>query len=216
MSELWTIEQLPDRVAELLAEDYEGQRNGRVRELPDRRTIRWYTTIGLVDRPAGTRGRTVLYGRRHLLQIVAVKKLQATGNTLAKIQELLIGATDERLSELAGVAHVDMVHPQVEVATTAQFWKGNAHGRPAMPSDDESDGVETRDDTARSGDPAKRDTVMKAVHGVRLADSVTVVLDAANRAPDADELAQIEAAAAPLLEVLGRLGLAPTTGGDRT
>lgn len=205
MSELWTIEQLPDRVAELLAEDYNGQSNGRVRELPDRRTIRWYTTIGLVDRPAATRGRTVLYGRRQLLQIVAVKKLQATGNTLAKIQELLLGATDERLAELAGVAHVDIVRPQVEIGTSAQFWKGHAHDRPTVPTD----AVEVRNDTARSGD-----TVTKAVHGVRLADSVTVVLDAADRAPNADELAAIEAAAAPLLEVLGRLGLAPTTGGE--
>ncbi|MBY8850082.1 MerR family transcriptional regulator [Saccharothrix sp. MB29] len=84
--ELWTIEQLPERVAALLAEDYDGQRNGRVRELPNGRAIRWYTTIGLVDRPAGFRGRTALYGRRHLLQVVAVKKLQAAGRTLAEIR----------------------------------------------------------------------------------------------------------------------------------
>ncbi|MCE7011243.1 MerR family transcriptional regulator [Kibdelosporangium philippinense] len=206
MSELWTIEQLPDQVAELLADDYNGQSSGRVRELPDRRTIRWYTTIGLVDRPAATRGRTVLYGRRQLLQIVAVKKLQATGNTLAKIQELLLGVTDERLSELAGVAHVDMVQPQAEIETTPQFWKGHAHGRLVSPHDDAPDAA---GNTARSGD-----TVTKTVHGVRLADSVTVLLDAADRAPDADDLAAIEAAAAPLLEVLGRLGLAPTTGGE--
>jgi hypothetical protein len=47
------------------------------------------------------------------------------------------------------------------------------------------------------------------VHGIRLGDSVTVVLDAATRAPGADELAAIESAAA---ELLGRMGLAPTRG----
>jgi len=54
--ELWTLEQLSDRVADLLADGYQGQQNGRVRELPNGRTIRWYTTIGLVDRPLATRG----------------------------------------------------------------------------------------------------------------------------------------------------------------
>jgi hypothetical protein len=41
-----------------------------------------------------------------------------------------------------------------------------------------------------------------------------VVLDAATRAPDPDELAAIESAAAPLLELLGRMGLAPIQGGE--
>ncbi|ONI74668.1 MerR family transcriptional regulator [Actinosynnema sp. ALI-1.44] len=221
MSELWTIEQLPDQVAELLSENYDGQRNGRIRELPNRRTIRWYTTIGLVDRPAATRGRTVLYGRRHLLQIVAVKKLQSTGASLAEIQEQLVGATDSRLAELAGVAHVDAVRPQVDVGTSPQFWKGHAHGRPTVappvtPTQTPGNG-ETAPNAVTGADTVTHIdavTVPKLVHGVRLADSVTVVLEAAAHMPDADEIAAIEAAAAPLLELLGRLGLAPSTGGE--
>ncbi|ALG11424.1 MerR family transcriptional regulator [Kibdelosporangium phytohabitans] len=209
MSELWTIEQLPDRVADLLSDNYDGQRNGRIRELPNRRTIRWYTTIGLVDRPAATRGRTVLYGRRHLLQIVAVKKLQSSGSSLAEIQELLVGATDTRLAELAGVAHIDAVHPQIEIGTTPQFWKGQAHGRPTVPPA----AARTSPDTDTDVD-AGAVTVTKLIHGIRLTDSVTVVLEAAAHTPDADEIAAIEAAAAPLLELLGRLGLAPSTGGE--
>ncbi len=194
--ELWTIEQLPDQVAALLAHNYEGQRNGRVRELPNGRTIRWYTTIGLVDRPAATRGRTALYGRRHLLQLAAVKKLQSAGRTLAEIQEMLIGATDRRLTELADLPPVDIVWPQVDISLSKDFWKKTAHRRPAA----EVDSVGDSDDN----------TVTELVHGVRLGDSVTVLLDAATRAPDPDELAAIESAAAPLLELLGRLGLAPT------
>ncbi|CAM3911542.1 helix-turn-helix domain-containing protein [Kibdelosporangium persicum] len=204
MSELWTIEQLPDQVAELLSENYDGQRNGRVRELPNRRTIRWYTTIGLVDRPVTTRGRTAYYGQRHLLQIVAVKKLQAAGRSLAEIQELLVGATDARLVELAGLS-VDVVRPRVDVRPAGQFWKGHANGRSTVSSSSSPD----VDDTA-----TRNDSVARLVHGVRLSDSVTVVLEAAGRAPGADDLAAIQAAAAPLLELLGRIGLAPTTGGE--
>ncbi|QTR03383.1 MerR family transcriptional regulator, partial [Saccharothrix algeriensis] len=104
--ELWTIEQLPEQVAALLAENYGGQRNGRVRELPNGRAIRWYTTIGLVDRPVAGRGRTAWYGRRHVLQLVAVKKLQAAGHSLAEVQALLLGASDAKLAELAGAGDV--------------------------------------------------------------------------------------------------------------
>ena len=62
--------------------EYAGAPNGRIRDLPDSRSIRWYSTIGLVDRPLGTRGRNALYGPRHLLQLVAVKRLQAAGREL--------------------------------------------------------------------------------------------------------------------------------------
>jgi hypothetical protein len=198
--ELWTIEQLPDQVAALLADNYEGQHNGRVRDLPNGRTIRWYTTIGLVDRPAATRGRTALYGRRHLLQLAAVKKLQSAGRTLAEIQELLVGATDRQLTTLADLPPMDIVWPRATVTVGDGFWKSAAHGRPVSEPDSVTD---TAGDTVNNG-------VASVVHGVRLGDSVTVLLDAATHAPDADELAAIESAAAPLLELLGRMGLAPT------
>src|ERR671936_2294470 len=94
---LWTLGDLTDRVAAALAVGYRGQRSGRVRDVPDQRAIRWYTTLGLVDRPAAMRGRTALYGRRHLLQLVAIKRLQAQGNTLAELQRRLVGLTDRAL-----------------------------------------------------------------------------------------------------------------------
>jgi len=104
----WTLDELSERVDAALSVDYDGQPSGRVRVVPDRRSIRWYTTIGLVDRPAAHRGRTAMYGHRHLLQLVAIKRLQARGLPLVAIQAELAGATD---AQLAGVARLPAVAP---------------------------------------------------------------------------------------------------------
>ncbi|MEU5876939.1 MerR family transcriptional regulator [Spirillospora sp. NPDC047279] len=101
MESTWTITELAERAAAALAADGSPQVNGRVRDLPNERLIRWYTTIGLVDPPLGRRGRTALYGGRHLLQLVAIKRRQATGRTIAEIQAELTGATDTTLRQIA-------------------------------------------------------------------------------------------------------------------
>jgi DNA-binding transcriptional MerR regulator len=202
--ELWTLEQLPNRVAELLSDNYDGQTNGRVRELPNGRTIRWYTTIGLVDRPVDTRGRTALYGARHLLQLAAVKRLQAAGHTLAEIQERLLGATNEQLADLAQVPRMDVAWPS-RPARAEGFWRTVAH----------TDGVTSADSVTAKITDSETNIAVSPIHGLRLGDSVTVVLNAATRSPDAAELAAIEAAAAPLLDLLDRMGLAPSAGKER-
>ncbi len=98
----WTIDELGERVAEALGgQGYDGVPSGRVRDVPDLRTIRYYTTLGLLDRPAAMRGRTALYGPRHLLQLVAIKRLQARGLSLAAVQERVVGLSDASLRRLA-------------------------------------------------------------------------------------------------------------------
>src|SRR5262245_28274410 len=99
----WTLEELVQRVARALAADGVRAPNARVTEIPDGRIIRWYATIGLVDRPHGGRGRTARYGPRHLLQLVAIKRRQAQGCSLAQIQTELAGATDTMLRRVAAV-----------------------------------------------------------------------------------------------------------------
>jgi DNA-binding transcriptional MerR regulator len=100
---MWTLDELVERVRMALSAEYSGAPNGRVRDLPDRRAIRWYATIGLVDRPAAMRGRVALYAPRHLLQVVALKRLQAEGRSLAEIQAELAGAGDGTLSAVARI-----------------------------------------------------------------------------------------------------------------
>lgn len=101
--ELWTLDQLTERVGDALAVGYPGPPSGRVREVPNQRAIRWYVTRGLVDPPLAMRGRQALYGQRHLLQLVAVKRLQAQGLPLARIQAELSGLPDHALTEIARV-----------------------------------------------------------------------------------------------------------------
>jgi MerR HTH family regulatory protein len=99
----WSLEELVDRAARALAADGVHPPNGRVRDLPDARSIRWYATIGLVDRPRIGHRRSGRYAARHLLQVVAIKRRQAEGRTLAEIQAELAGAPDAILSAVARV-----------------------------------------------------------------------------------------------------------------
>ncbi len=80
---------------------YSPAESKRIRAVPDTRTIRYYTTLGLIDRPAEMRGRTALYEPQHVMQLVAIKRLQAANQTLSDIQARLVGITPKQLSKLA-------------------------------------------------------------------------------------------------------------------
>jgi len=69
----------------------------RVAATADERTLRYYQSIALLDRPLRYDGRLAIYGYRHLLQALAAKVLQAQGFSLAQVQRALSGATDELL-----------------------------------------------------------------------------------------------------------------------
>lgn len=69
----------------------------RVSSAPDARTIRYYQSLRVLDRPARHDGREAVYGYRHLLQAVATKLLQAQGYTLAQVQRALLGSTTDAL-----------------------------------------------------------------------------------------------------------------------
>src|SRR5687768_7317911 len=104
MDALAKVDLLAVWVAEALnSSGYGGQDSQRVREVPDVRTIRYYTTLGMLDKPSEMRGRTAYYGRKHLLQIVAIKRLQSQGQPLANIQQKLLGADETTLKSLAGL-----------------------------------------------------------------------------------------------------------------
>jgi DNA-binding transcriptional MerR regulator len=130
----WTLDELVHQVAVALASGYGGQASGRVRDLPDRRAVRYYTTLGLVDRPSGWRGRVALYGQRHLLQLTAIKRLQAQGLALAEIQHELTGRGDAALERLAGVPDLPPAAPVARnlPATRPRFWAASAQATAAQ------------------------------------------------------------------------------------
>lgn len=102
MSRRFTISDLRTLAARALhAADYTPAASARVRAVPDTRTIRYYTTLGLIDGPAQMRGRTAYYSDRHVLQLVAIKRLQANGMSLSEVQETLLGITKAKLSRIA-------------------------------------------------------------------------------------------------------------------
>jgi DNA-binding transcriptional MerR regulator len=80
----------------------DGPDDGRVRAVPDARTVRYYQTIGVLDRPDRD-GREAVYRWRHLLQLVTVKRLQAQGEPLARIQAALSGVTTDSLEAALGI-----------------------------------------------------------------------------------------------------------------
>ena len=182
MVRVWTLDELVERVRRALAAEYPGAPNGRVRDLPDRRAIRWYTTTGLVDRPLGMRGRTAVYGNRHLLQLVAVKRRQADGRTLAEIQAELAGASDTVLSEVARVPaqlldHNGATADELAGPVRTRFWAD-----PPAPAPDDA----------------------TPVGGVALGRGAILVLPGR---PTDDEAREIAAAARPLMDLLAERGL---------
>jgi DNA-binding transcriptional MerR regulator len=128
---LMTLTELADAAAAVVADV--GQQSGRVREQPDIRTIRYYTTLGLIDRAAEMRGRTAYYNERHLRQLVAIKRMQADGMTLQQIQDRLLGISPQALRALAPLPDRPPGPPGTEQEpknARAGFWRD----RPAKPA----------------------------------------------------------------------------------
>ena len=128
--------------------------------MPNERLVRWYVTVGLVDPPLSRRGRVAQYGRRHLLQLVAVKRRQAEGRSLAEIQAELAGATDDTLAAMAGIPDA---RPTAGVvpgapAAPARFWTRSAGRHELAGSGDV--------DLANAGESGEREPPGSSVGGV--------------------------------------------------
>lgn len=208
-TEFWTIHQLCTEVERVLALDYTGSRNGRVRDIPDLRTIRYYTTAGLLDRPAEMRGRTALYGRRHLLQLVAIKQLQARGLSLSQVQERIAGATDSMLRRLAGDrAEADLERDaganatpgSAEDGAAGPFWKSRPVSVPTHSKIRDELGEHKGTEPERSS-PARTYEEMTSFQAIGLADHVMLLVGPA-RPVGREELPALRKAAAPLLRYL--------------
>jgi DNA-binding transcriptional MerR regulator len=87
-----------------------------------RRAARYYRTLGLIDPPEGGG-----YSEKHLLQLTAVRLLQAQGLPLRRIRELLYGRSLPELREIRrrGLAETRRATAAVRVSLPVQdeLWR---------------------------------------------------------------------------------------------
>ncbi len=184
----WPLDELARRVAVALQRVALASASGRVRELPDARTIRYYTTLGLLDRPQAYRGRVALYGPRHLLQLVAIKRLQAEGRALSEVQPRLYGLSDAELAALAalpdgvGVVDLDVAPAGPPRPASRPFWKAPSPAPDGAPP-------------APAGPPG-------APVALRLAPAALLILERPGAPLTEDEERALREAAAPLVRWL--------------
>lgn len=196
--ELWTLGELVEEASARIAA-LPAPKNGQVRPVPDDRTIRYYATLGLLDRPLAMRGRTALYGRRHLAQVVAIKRLQSTGRSLAEIQELWSTMDDVSLSRMSGVAIATSAPP-----ARNEFWKRAPEPSTAAP-------VVVPLPPAFVPPPAADSVELRIQLAPNLSLSIAVP-DGISLSPA--DVRALRAAAAPLIEV-ATATLGANTGGAR-
>jgi DNA-binding transcriptional MerR regulator len=188
MDETWTLPELVEEAASWIATLPE-PKNGQVRAVPDERTVRYYAALGLVDRPAAMRGRTALYSRRHLAQVIAIKRLQGAGKSLADIQAMWPTLDDLTLARLTGVQV-----PARPRGARAEFWKRAPEAKPESPKVAAPSPVEVR---------------------IELAPNVQVAVALPEGASlNSADVHALRAAAAPFVAELARRGL--TLGGDKS
>ena len=172
-----TLNELAAQVAAALGQL--DQASGRVSEVPSVRTIRFYSTHGLLDRPLEFKGRTAIYGPRHLHQLVAIKRLQSRGLALEEIQERIVGATDAQLKTLSEL-EIDTVKSNAAPARS-NFWAD-------VPEEDV---------------PAVTvDVVPDVVGAARLDDVSLLLIEGLSRELRPDDIEAMRIAAGPLLKLL--------------
>jgi DNA-binding transcriptional MerR regulator len=102
----WTIQELAEAVNAWCRDRALRPANGQTASELSVRTLHYYRSAGLLDAPESGAGRG--YGRRHVLQLKAIRVLQANGLPLSRIQQLLFGRSDEELQQVAeSVGRID-------------------------------------------------------------------------------------------------------------
>jgi DNA-binding transcriptional MerR regulator len=113
------LDEIAERANDVLDSRHVVVRDGRASEGVDPRTIRFYQTLGIVPKPA-YEGRKALYGREHLVRVVAAKLLQSEGHSLAQIQAALPArATDELVAALLEIGASDVGASEIGASDVA-------------------------------------------------------------------------------------------------
>ena len=96
------VAELADQAARILGRAAPQQGRGTVSEVPDERTVRYYLTEGLISPAEDRQGTASVFGYRHLLQLLVIKKLQAEHLPIRKIRDLVSDRKERELERLLG------------------------------------------------------------------------------------------------------------------
>ena len=127
-----------------------------------------------------------MYGPRHLRQLVAIKRLQTRGMSLAEIQQKLPGISDARLARIVGATASAAASPDLGPRSEPRrerFWSADHAETPAGATE------------------ATQQEKSQPLAAVALPNGVTLLIPS-DRLPDDLDIEAIEAAAAPLLKLL--------------
>jgi DNA-binding transcriptional MerR regulator len=97
------VAELAETAARILEASDSRQDRETVREYPDERTVRFYLSENLIPASFEKQGTASVFGYRHLLVLLAVKKLQAESIPIRKIREIIAGRNESELEKLLGV-----------------------------------------------------------------------------------------------------------------
>lgn len=158
------------------------QESGRVSDVPSTRTIRYYTQLGILSPPLRFDGRTAIYGRKHLAQLVAIKRLQIQGLSLREVQAELTGIDDNALESLSHISINTVTNKDTIQRSRREFW------------------TEAPAEVSASSEREVEEQVVS--DALRFDDNAALVLEGLTRHLTQSDRAAIEAAAGPLLKVL--------------
>jgi DNA-binding transcriptional MerR regulator len=215
MDSLLTLPEFAEAAARAVQASGAVPDNRQAKAVPAVRMIRYYTARGLLPRP-GSRGRALVYGRRHLLQLVAIKRLQGQGLGLDEIEERLLGISDSDLERLAAVAdeampanlgEVDQAQPRDQSRTAGRFWEPPLAVTAPVAAGRQTAMTATTGAAWAREVPAVSATVSaapavaaRAVTEIRLSDSVRLLVEGDRRGLPSPEA--LRTAAGPLLRLL--------------
>ncbi len=117
-----TVEQLAESVNAWCDRHDVAPASGQAGERMTERNVRYYRTLGLLDAPLAGGGTG--YGAKHLLQLIAIRLLQAQGLPLNRIRDLLLGRTLDELKEIEkrGLAELENAEVTVFRPTSSENW----------------------------------------------------------------------------------------------
>ena len=200
----WTLSELQERAEAALKMDYEGPMNRQASYIPNKRALRYYTTIGLLERPTEMRGRTALYSWRHLLQVVAIKRLQAQGLSLVDVQQRLSGRPDSALAAIARLSEMPSQKDLEALVTSKEDKKATLPRRKqafwTLSGDNVSDTI-THPETDVSS------CSFTDLQNLQLHRNLMIIWT--GKTIDLRDLAALKQAAKPLIEEMTRRGLLP-------